>query len=473
MKPITLMDVVKAVHAIDYTAKDRRISVSNVEFDSRKISPGSLFVPLQGETDGHDYVEKAIENGAVAALWARDQASAPSDQIACIFVDDTLKAFQDLAKHYRQTINPIVVAITGSNGKTTTKDMTAFTLEARYRVHKTQGNYNNEIGLPYTILKMDEDCQVCVLEMGMSGPGEIEELTLIAQPDIAAITVIGESHLEFLGSRKGIAYAKMEIVTGLKEGGTLIYPGNEPLLLPMIELLSEKMKLYRIGFDKSYDVYAYDIVEEQNQTFFKTNVDDNVLSSIPVIGAYNVSNALIALTVAQSLSIPMEQAIFKLSQFKLTANRLEWLKTFNGADLLNDAYNASPTSMRAILKTFSSVPLEKSGRKIAVLGDIRELGAESKKLHQELAEEINAEAIQKVYLFGNEMQALYSVLKGKYSNDSLFYEPSDHQILIDALNEEIQSDDVILVKSSLGVDLLQVVTGLTGKETYNMLRKSF
>lgn len=473
MKPISLMDVVKAVYAIDYTAKDRGISVTNVEFDSRKVTPGTLFVPLQGTSDGHDYVHKAIEQGAVAVLWARDQDSAPCDQVACVFVDDTLEAFQALAKYYRRVVNPIVVGVTGSNGKTTTKDMTAFTLEAKYRVHKTQGNYNNEIGLPYTILKMEEDCQVCVLEMGMSGPGEIEELTLIAQPDIAAITVIGESHLEFLGSRQGIAQAKMEIVKGLKEDGILIYPGNEPLLAAIVEDLSLDQKIYQFGFDNRYDVYAYDIVEEQNQTFFKTNVDDNVLSSIPVIGAYNVSNALIALTVAKVLSIPMEQAIFKLSQFKLTANRVEWLKTFNDADLLNDAYNASPTSMKAILKTLSSVPLEKEGRKIAVLGDIRELGPESRSLHQSLASVIDPDLIKKVYLFGPEMLALYDVLKDKYDQEDLYYERQDHQVLIDQLKEEMQSDDVVLVKSSLGVDLLQVVTALTGVATHNMLRQSF
>ena len=312
------MDVVKHVHAIDYTAKDRTISISNVEFDSRKITPGSLFVPLQGATDGHDYVEKAIEMGAVATFWSKEESAAPSDRIAIILVDDTLKALQDLAHYYRQVINPIVIGITGSNGKTTTKDMTASTLSAKYRVHKTQGNYNNEIGVPYTLLKMPEDTQVCVTEMGMSGFGEIEVLSKIAEPNIAAITLIGESHLEFLGSRKGIAQAKMEILDGLKPDGLFVYPGNEPLISELLDEKAPTIQISSFGFDSSYDVYAYDLVEEQNKTFFKTNVDSNIVSTIPVIGAYNVSNALIALTIAKHLEIPMEQAIFQLTDRKST-----------------------------------------------------------------------------------------------------------------------------------------------------------
>lgn len=471
MKAIKLMDVVKHTHAIDYTAADRTISITNVEFDSRKVTPGTLFVPLLGATDGHDYVQKAIDNGAVAAFWSNQEKEAPSDQIAIIWVDDTLKAMQDLANFYRRDLNPIVIGVTGSNGKTTTKDMTAMTLSAKYRVHKTQGNYNNEIGLPYTLLKMPEDTQVCVAEMGMSGFGEIEILSKIAQPNIAAITLIGESHLEYLGSRAGIAQAKMEIVAGLAEDGLLIYPQNEPLVTELVEKKAGQFKTSTFGFSDQADVYAYELVEEQNKTFFKTNLDPNVISSIPVIGAYNVSNALIALTCARLLEIPIEQAIFQLSQFKLTASRLEWMKTLNGADLLNDAYNASPASMKAILNTLSSITLETSGRKIAVLGDVRELGEESRTLHESLAQVIWPDKINKLYLFGSQMKYLYDVLQDKYEADNLVHVLDSHEQLSDLLLADVQADDVVLVKSSLGVDLLKVVTALTGQKTHNMLRK--
>lgn len=466
MKPIKLMDVVKHVQAIDYTAKDRTISIEQVEFDSRKITPNSLFVPLVGgTTDGHDYIDKAIELGATATFWSKSPEEAPSDQIAVIFVDDTLEAMQRLAHFYRQELNPIVIGITGSNGKTTTKDMTAATLTAKYSVHKTQGNYNNEIGLPYTLLQMPADTQVCVVEMGMSGFGEIKALTQIAEPDIAVITLIGESHLEHLGNRKGIAQAKLEILHGLKANGVFIYPANEELISDEMPVIEEPIYMRSFGFTEFADVYAYDLVEEQAKTYFKTNVDENVVCMIPVIGAYNVSNALIALSIAEVLDVPSEQAIFQLAQFELTANRLQWLTTHQGAQLLNDAYNASPTSVRAVLNTLSTVNIEQAGRKIAVLGDIRELGDESAKFHRELSDSLDPNVIDHVYLFGTEMAHLYEALQQKYSPEKLFYEKENHKTLISELETAIQSDDVVLVKSSFGVDLLQVVTSLTGQAT--------
>lgn len=466
MKAIKLMDVVKQVQAIDYTASDRTISVENVEFDARRIKAGGLFVPLVGgTTDGHSYIQQAIDNGAVATFWSGDQADAPSDQLAIIFVDDTLKAFQKLAAYYRKLINPTVIGITGSNGKTTTKDMTASTLKAKYIVHKTEGNYNNEIGLPYTLLHMPADTQVCVVEMGMSGFGEIELLSKIANPDIAVVTLIGESHLEFLGSRAGIAQAKLEILKGLKENGIFIYPANEALIETEMPEIEFPIYMRSFGFDDHADVYAYNLVEEADKTYFKTNVDENVISMIPVIGAYNVSNALIALSIAEILEVPSEQAIFKLAQFKLTANRLQWLQTRQGARLLNDAYNASPTSMHAILTTLSTIELEGVDRKIAVLGDIRELGAESEHFHRELSRSVDPSVINKVYLFGPQMAYLYEELQAKFAPEQLVYIENKHEDLIAALEADIQANDVLLVKSSFGVDLLKVVTALTGQVT--------
>lgn len=466
MKNIKLMDVVKAVYAIDYTAPNRDIEMNNVEFDSRKITPDSLFVPLtSGQTDGHDYIQKAIENGATATFWSKDPTEAPSDKIACIFVDDTLDAMQRLAKYYREILDPIVIGITGSNGKTTTKDMTANALTAKYHVHKTQGNYNNEIGLPYTLLQMPETTEVVVCEMGMSNFGEIKALSEIAQPDIAVITLIGESHLEFLGSRAGIAKAKLEILSGLKESGLFIYPGDEPLIQSEMPELNKAIDTLSIGFNETSDVYAKELIEEQSKTYFRTNLDENVLCMIPVMGAYNVSNALIALSIAKSINVPIEQAIFQLSQFKLTANRLEWLKTKNGAQLLNDAYNASPTSMRAVLQAFSTLQINEKGRKIAVLGDIRELGPHSEQFHREIANDIETDKIDVVYLFGEKMQYLYEELKERYDDTHLIYEPENHQKLIESLEKTVKPDDLVLVKSSFGVDLLKVVTELTNKET--------
>ncbi|MGX7108940.1 UDP-N-acetylmuramoyl-tripeptide--D-alanyl-D-alanine ligase [Facklamia miroungae] len=467
MKAIQIKEIIKTLqlNQADYHSVLDRV-VSNVEFDSRKVQAGSLFVPLVGgTTDGHDYIQNAIENGAVACFWSRPMEEAPHDQIIVIEVNDTLLAFHQLANYYRHLIQPIVIGITGSNGKTTAKDMTAMSLTSKYIVYKTQGNYNNEIGMPYTLLQMPEDTQVCVLEMGMSDFGEISRLSKIAEPDIAVITIIGESHLEFLGSRQGIAQAKLEILDGLASNGIFLYPGNEPLIKSELKKKKKQLQSFCFGFQEEFDFYAYAINQEYNKTFFRTNIDENVLCSIPIIGAYNVTNALIALSIAKLLEVPTEQAIFQLSQFKLTANRVQWLTTKKGARLLNDAYNASPTSMRAILKTLADVEVEGTGRKIAVLGDIRELGVKSEEYHRNLKDSLDVSVLDKVYLFGDQMAFLYEELQKTFATEQLFYEKADHQRLIDALNKETSNEDVILVKSSFGVDLLSVVTALTGIET--------
>ena len=472
MKTLNLYETAQNINHLGASNNAKSTTFSNVEFDSRLVTPGTLFVPLVGEnTDGHVYIDKAIEQGATATFWSRKDLQAPEKRIAVIYVEDTLQAMHDLAHYYRNLINPIVIGITGSNGKTTTKDMTAQVLIAKYQVHKTQGNYNNEIGLPYTLLKMPADTEVVVLEMGMGNFGEIELLSQIAEPDHTAITLIGESHLEFLGSRAGIARAKLEILTGLKEGGTFLYPGNEPLIQSEMPILSKNMNIQSFGFESTNDVYAYDLIEEQSSTYFKTNLDDNVLCTIPVIGSYNVTNALIALSMANILDVPMEQAIFQLSQFQLTKHRLEWVTAYNGAQVLNDAYNASPTSMKAILKTLATISLAQDGQKIAVLGDIRELGQESANYHRQLAEFLNPDTIQRVFLFGTEMKYLYDVLQSKYTKDNVVHIETDHAALAKELKSVIQPQDIILIKSSLGVDLLKIVTALTGQETHNYLRK--
>jgi UDP-N-acetylmuramoyl-tripeptide--D-alanyl-D-alanine ligase len=456
MKPIRIIDVVKAVGAIDYTSANRFAEITSVVFDSRKAAPDSLFVPLQGETDGHDYVQSAIKNGATATLWSREAGEAPED-IAVILVDDTLEALQKLAEAYLNMIQPKVVAITGSNGKTTTKDMTAAVLSARFRVHKTEGNYNNEIGMPMTILEMPEDTQVLVLEMGMSNFGEISLLSRLARPDVAIITLIGDSHLEFLGSRRGIAKAKLEILEGLKPEGTFIYPGDEPLIAE--ELPQENtFRLLTFGTEQTDAVNAYDIVPGKTRTTFHVNLDPNVDLEIPVLGVYNVRNALAALAAAQVLGMTIAEMKEALATFQLTANRTQWLDGVNGSQLLNDAYNASPTSMTAVLRSFANLPRE--GKKIAVLGDIRELGERSAEMHAALATEISPATFDQVYLYGTEMTALYENLKSAFPEGTLYHYVGEKAPLIDKLKAELQEADQVLIKSSFGTDLLAVVAAL-------------
>lgn len=467
MKALTIAQILEAVNQSEYHGSQYDLTITQVEFDSRKINTGTLFVPLTGgTTDGHSYINAAIEKGASVTFWQKGhELVAPTDQIEVIYVDDTLLAFQELAHFYRQLLNPTVIGITGSNGKTTTKDMTANVLTTKFRVHKTQGNYNNEIGVPYTILEMPEDTEVLVCEMGMSGFGEIAELSRIAEPNIAVITLIGESHLEHLGSREGIAQAKLEILEGVRDDAVFIYPHAEALIKQEWPQDFEVIKRIGVGFTEDADVYAYDLTEEQSRTYFRTNLESDVLSMIPIMGAYNVSNALIALTVARELGVPTEQAIFQLAQFKLTANRLEWLKTEQGAQLLNDAYNASLTSMSSVIRTFSNLALEDDQQRSLLIGDIRELGPESEAMHRSLKEAIDPSRINKVYLFGEEMGALYEELQYIFKKEDLFYEATDHQLVINKLENTLNENDLILVKSSFGTDLLSIVSALTGVNT--------
>ena len=287
---LTVQEIAQAVGSVmnDLT------EITGVEFDSRKIEKGGLFVPLKGARDGHEFIQQAMDNGAVATFWSLEASKAPSG-IRVILVDDPLKAMQDLAKYYLAKVGAEVVAITGSNGKTTTKDLTASVLAQKYKTYKTQGNYNNNIGLPYTILHMPMDTEKIVLEMGMDHAREITELSLIARPKVAAITMIGEAHIENLGSRAGIAQAKMEIVDGLREDGLLIIPEEEPLLKPLTESLTQKIETFGLN---TGELQAEVTSEEKTATHFIVN-DESFM--IPLPGSYNVTNALIAMLLGNFL----------------------------------------------------------------------------------------------------------------------------------------------------------------------------
>lgn len=460
MKALKINEIVRAVEANDYTSSQRFEEITSVNFDSRLIEPGALFIPLIGNTDGHDYIDSAIANGAKATFWSRLLDEAP-EGITVIHVEDTLKALQALAKFYLSVVDPKVIAVTGSSGKTTTKDMTAAALSTTFKVHKTDGNYNNEIGLPITILQMPEQTEIVILEMGMSGLGEIAQLSKLAQPDIAIITMIGENHIEFLGSRENIAKAKLEILTGLKEDSTLIYPGNEPLIYDNIPD-DKTFDTITVGLDQSNDVFAFDINMDQYQASFTTNLSPSCEMSIPVSGEYNVYNALVALAAAYSLGLSMEQANEPLSTFKLTANRTEWIAGLNHSQILNDAYNASPSAMRAVINNFAAIPTTVDGRKILVLGDMLELGELSPQLHESIADVIQINIYSHIVLFGPKMIALKNKLieNGVSESTHIEYEEDEKNKVITYLEDIILPNDQILVKASNGTGLLDVVTAL-------------
>lgn len=461
MISLTVGEIAEALGSLNNTDKWTDTTITGVEFDTRKMIAGSLFVPLIGENDGHQFAESALEKGAKAALWSRPVAEAP-EGLPVIQVEDTLLALQQLAKYYLKKVNPKVIGITGSNGKTTTKDMTEAVMSSRYRVYKTQGNFNNHIGLPITILSMPADTEVAILEMGMSKKGEIEVLSHIAEPDIAIITMIGESHIEFFGSRAGIADAKMEITAGMKKGSILVYPGEEPLLQERVKTLTG-IQLKTFGSKESNNMYPLTVDSQMRKTTFTVNEAPDVTVELPVLGTYNVNNALAALTAGIALNIPIQESYLALAQFDLTKNRTEWLEGIHGTMLLNDAYNANPTAMKLVIENFSQ--LENKGKKVVVLGDMLELGELSKSLHVSVKEALNPAQIDEVFLYGEEMIALYEAMlsEGAFAKAAVHHFTGEKEQLIQKLKQELQSNDYILIKSSFGTDLLSVVDALKVK----------
>lgn len=450
---LTFWEAAKAVNATNDWKKWNDFDLTGLEFDSRLITKGNLFVPLKGENDGHSFIKNAIDKGAGASFWSTSE-SAP-DQLPVLQVADTLRAMQDLAIYYLKKMAPTVVAITGSNGKTTTKDMTEAVLTQQFQTYKTQGNYNNDIGLPYTILQMPDKTEQLILEMGMDHADEIDFLSRLAQPDVAAITMIGEAHIENLGSREGIAKAKMEITSGLAAKGLLIIPAEEPLLSPLTKGLTQTIKTF--GFGKA-DCQAEIIEAQKEYTSFKIN-GSPILYTIPVPGKYNVGNALIAISIGQWFQLSEEKIQAGLAKFQLTKNRTQWLKSKTGIEILSDVYNANPTAMNLVLDSFSQMPTK--GKRIAVLGDMLELGPDSAAMHASVEEHLNPAEITEVVLYGEQMQVLYEELVKKYQENKIHYfHKEEKDQLTSTLKSILEPKDTVVLKASNGMGLSEVVNSL-------------
>lgn len=450
---LTLQEIASVVGAQNDVSLFEDLTINAIEFDSRQIKTGDLFLPLQGARDGHEFIDTAFANGAVVTFSEKNITS----DYPYILVVDCLKAFQDLAQYYLEKMRVDVIAVTGSNGKTTTKDMIATILATTYKTYKTQGNYNNEIGLPYTVLHMPDDTEKIVLEMGQDHLGDIALLSNLTHPHIAVVTLIGEAHLEFFGSREKIAEGKMQITQGMDGHGILIAPADKIIN----SFLPEKQKVIRFGADE--DIFVTELEEHKNYLNFKTNFLDNEIK-LPVTGKYNATNAMIASYVGKLLNVSEEKIISALAQLNLTRNRTEWKKAANGADILSDVYNANPTAMKLILETFSSIPANNGGKKIAVLADMKELGDSELALHAAMIASLDPAVIDRIFLFGPLMQALADEVAQVYSVGKWYYFAQADQV--DELTEQIQKvlgpNDQILLKGSNSMKLAQVVECLEG-----------
>lgn len=428
---------------------DNRIKINQVATDSRKPLDHALFIPLVGDNfDGHDYLNQALDQGAVAALW--DKAVPlpkflPND-FPVFYVEDTLDALQHLAKRYRLEVNPIVIGITGSNGKTTTKDILATLLASKYKTHYTLGNLNNHIGVPLTILSMPTTTEMLVLEMGMNHFGEIAVLAELAQPDYAIITNIGESHIEHLGSRAGIAIAKGEILDGLKETGVFIYDGDEPLLTKYRERKHAKSVGFQSGND--YQINQFELTSMTTSFSFEGGT---TIYRLPLLGKHHAKNAGYAIAIAESLSISQTDISKALLRVKTTAMRFEVLTGKDGSTIINDAYNASPTSMRAAIEVIAQMTGYQT--KILVLGDMFELGSNTEIFHQEIGAEITGE-INLVCTIGENARAISDATAVKSEHFQ------DKQALVSYLTKYTTKETIILVKASRGMKLETVIEPL-------------
>lgn len=451
-----LSEIAKTVSAQNDISAWQTVEISSVAFDSRELKPGALFVPLVGERDGHTFIDKAIENGAAATFWQADHGDVPTD-IPVIVVDDALKALQALSKHYLLKINPRVVAITGSNGKTTTKDMVASILATQFNVTKTQDNFNNEIGVPITILSMEPNTEMLVVEMGMDRPGQLDFLSRLVAPDIAIITMIGEAHIEFFGTRDKIADAKMEIVNGLKDDGLFIYDGDEPLLQQRAQTVSQRQLTF--GHSAEDDVNETAMTPTPVNTTFTTNLWPDTTFDVPMIGDYNVNNALAALCVAKTYRIAPEKAAAALLNLDLTRNRAEWVTGSQGEKILSDVYNSNPTAVKEVMAAFTKTPVD--GRRLVVLGDMLELGEQSDALHAGLSSAFDPTLVAGVYLVGPHMHALYDQLEKNFDAEQLhFYQVDELGTLSADLLATLTAKDAILIKGSHGIHLETVLASL-------------
>ncbi|WP_251557807.1 UDP-N-acetylmuramoyl-tripeptide--D-alanyl-D-alanine ligase [Paenibacillus pasadenensis] len=456
-----LNDIAHIVSGEVSSPDSQTLFVKGVSIDSRTIKAGQLFIPIVRIDNGHNYVSNAVNNGAIASLWQKNHPNPPPN-VPLIMVEDTFVALQTLAKAYRTELNAIVIGITGSNGKTTAKDMISSVLGNAYRVHKTQGNLNGQYGLPLTLLDATVDTEIFVLEMGISLPGEMERIANIARPDVVVVTMIGESHISNFGSRKSIAQEKLQIANHLTGDGAIIFNGDERLLEEGIQKfnLLESVKRIRFGLSESNDYMASSISATSDHTGFYLN---GLFYRFPLIGTHNVNNALAAIAVAEHLGVTNENIQIGLLELELTGMRMEKSISNSGFAIINDAWNASPTSMKSAIETFQN--LSEYNQKILVLGDMFELGENEVHFHLEIGRSIDPENVDYIFTIGKlaEHIALEAQPIFPQGHVRAFQQKAE---VVKAVESVVKPNAVVLVKGSRGMRLEEVVEQLKSLDKF-------
>ncbi len=472
MERIKLTEVASALGIAGNTAAGAEIASAGVEIaavstDSRMVRSGDLFVALRGERfDGHRFVADALASGAVAAVveadWARAHADALPNGAVVLPVDDTLAALQSLSQWYRNRFDIPVVAVTGSNGKTTTKEMTAAALGHELDVWKTSGNYNNHIGVPLTLLGIESVHDVAVIEMGMNHPGEIARLAVLARPRVGIVTNVASAHLESMRDLDGVALAKAELVAALPFDGTAVLNADDPRVLAMAEDCPSEVLLY--GLSEDADIAADDIEHTGSTVRFSLRrtavVRERVDVELRAPGRHNVHNALAAIAAAVSLGVSERSAVEGLRDFRATSMRMEITET-GGVTVINDAYNANPASMVAALETL----VEMAGARptVAALGDMLEMGEGSLEAHRAIGARAAELGVDRLYLYGSDVKALAGgAIAAGMSPDHVRIH-GDKRTLARDLMSGLERDAVLLVKGSRGMRMEEVVESLVSE----------
>lgn len=460
---ITIKDIIKIC--------DAKLIYGNEEFectdfskDTRTIKDGDVYIGIKGENfDGNTLYKEAFEKGAsvciVQNINIEEKEHEKYKDKNLILVKDTVEALQKIAKYKRELYEIPVIAVTGSVGKTSTKDIIASVVGVKYNVLKTQGNLNNHIGLPLTILGLKEH-NALVVEMGMNNLGEISTLSKIAKPNIAVITNVGTSHIGNLGSRENILKAKLEILDGMAKGGTVIINNDNDMLQAWNSSNNKKMNIITYGIENKCNVKAINIDLQESASSFDVEYDinnskvsiENVI--VPIGGTHFVYNALCAVAIGKKLNISNEEIKKGINNFVLSKNRMEIINLKNDILLINDCYNANYDSMKAGIEYLSKT---KANRKIAVLGDMLELGDFSYELHKKVGEEIIKNNIDILVTVGQMAEVIYNTVKEKNTN---VYMCENNCKAIETLKSIIHNKDIIYVKASNGMRFKEIIDGL-------------
>ncbi|WP_103981578.1 UDP-N-acetylmuramoyl-tripeptide--D-alanyl-D-alanine ligase [Helcococcus massiliensis] len=452
MLNLTLKEITQLAGGELNNEKFEDLVINDVSIDTRTLNQDDLYIPIIGENfDGHKFIDSAIMKGAKAIF--SEQGKFVKDDFPIIYVNDTTEALQDFSSKYRQSLDIKIIAITGSNGKTSTKDLISKILEEKYVVSKTIGNLNNHIGLPLTLLKFNKDTNIGVVEMGTDGFGQIEVLSKIARPDIAIITNIGDSHLEELKTKENIAKEKLHIIDYLAEDGVFYYNLDDPILTSEYKKLNKNIRDISFGKDPKAD-YRLNIIESNNKGSLFTLNDD--FYNLTLIGKHQVYNASVAIAVAEEMGIEEDKIKHALLENEASSMRTE-LMNMNGFDILNDSYKSNPQSLLTALDTLSI--LDGYRNKIAILGDMLELGENEEELHRNIGRQIDPNNLDYLLLFGPLSKYIYEEAVKVMSKNRVFYFDNKDK-LVDKAKYIIKRGDIVLVKASRSMHLEEIIESL-------------